>query len=162
MRAGLTHTVTHPHRFETDTSRRFLYDVCDRLAQRGVVRVFVLKVRGCVVATRIAFVVGEPAVPLLFGLRPPLGEVQRLDDDRGRGDQVRDRARASTAANLSTGTDVSKTRWGARLVAFPEAIQPHPRLRSRVTYAAYQSLLDGAQNRWLTPIIRTLPRRAWG
>lgn len=159
MRAGLTHTVTHPHRFESDTSRRFLYEVCDRLATSGVARVFMMKVRGCVVATRIAFVVGEQLYLYYSGFDPRwakysvsttiVAEAMKYAIEKG-----------LKAANLSTGTDVSKTRWGARLVPFYEAIQPRAGVRSRVTYAAYRSL-TGGQGRWLDPVLRALPKRAW-
>jgi CelD/BcsL family acetyltransferase involved in cellulose biosynthesis len=159
MRAGLTHTVTHPHRFESDAARRFLYEVCDRLAARGVARVFMLKVRGCVVATRIAFVVGEQLYFYYSGFDPRwakysvsttiVAEAMKYAIQKG-----------LKAANLSTGTDVSKTRWGARLVPFYEAIQPRSRMRSQMSYAAYRRLTRGP-SRWLEPLVRALPKRAW-
>jgi CelD/BcsL family acetyltransferase involved in cellulose biosynthesis len=159
MRAALTNTVTHPHRFETDTSRRFLYEVCDRLAQRGSTRVFVLKIRGCIVATRVAFVVGDQLYLYYSGYDPRwakysvsttiLAEAFKYAIEQG-----------LTAANLSTGTDVSKTRWGARAVPFPDAVQVQPRVRSRVAYGAYRALLN-AQSDWLGPLASHLPKRAW-
>ena len=94
MRAGLAKTVTHPDRFATDAARRFLYDVCDRLAARGVARIFVLKIRGCAVAARVAFVVGDQMYLYYSGFDPALGEVQRVDHDRRGGHQVRHRQRA--------------------------------------------------------------------
>ena len=163
MRAGLTRTVTHPDRFSSDTSRRFLYEVCERLAARGVVRVFVLKIRGCVVAMRIAFVVGEHLYLYYSGFDPRwakysvsttiVAEAMKYAIDQG-----------LTGVNLSTGTDVSKTRWGARLVPFPEAIQTSPRVRSRVTYAAYRRLRGGQPveaNSWRSVVRRQLPMRSW-
>jgi CelD/BcsL family acetyltransferase involved in cellulose biosynthesis len=163
MRAGLTRTVTHPDRFPSETSRRFLYEVCDRLAARGVVRVFILKIRGCVVAVRIAFVVGEHLYLYYSGFDPRwakysvsttiVAEALKYAIEQG-----------LTGANLSTGTDVSKTRWGARLVPYQEAIQTRPRVRSRVTYAAYRRLLGGQSlepNSWLSAVRRRLPVRTW-
>ena len=163
MRAGLTRTVTHPDRFPSETSRRFLYEVCERLAARDAVRVFVLKIRGCVVAVRIAFVVGEHLYLYYSGFDPRwarysvsttiVAEAMRYAIDQG-----------LTGVNLSTGTDVSKTRWGARLVPFQEAIQTRPRMRSRVTYAAYRRLLGGqsAEPRgWRSVVRRRLPVRSW-
>ncbi len=163
MRAGLTRTVTHPDRFPSETSRRFLYEVCDRLAARGVVRVFVLKIRGCVVAVRIAFVVGEHLYLYYSGFDPRwakysvsttiVAEAMRYAIDQG-----------LTGVNLSTGTDVSKTRWGAHLVPYPEAIQTRPRVRSRVAYAAYRRLLGGQNvdpKSWRSAVRRKLPVRTW-
>jgi CelD/BcsL family acetyltransferase involved in cellulose biosynthesis len=160
MRADLTGTVAHPDRFATDTSRRFLHEVCGRLAERGVARVFVLKIRGCAVAARIAFVVGEQLYLYYSGFDPLwakysvsttiVAEAMKYAIDNG-----------LTAANLSTGTDVSKTRWGARLVSFDEAIQVRPRVRSRVAHAAYHSLFTAGPDDWLGPIKRRLPKRSW-
>ena len=84
MRAGLTRTVTHPDRFASDTSRRFLYEVCDRLAARGVgARVRPedprMRRRGAHRVRR-----RRAALSLLFGLRSALGEVQRVDDRSSR------------------------------------------------------------------------------
>jgi CelD/BcsL family acetyltransferase involved in cellulose biosynthesis len=160
MRAALSKTTYHPNRFESHTSREFLYEVCDRLAARGVARVFVLKIRGCVVAARIGFVVGDQLYLYYSGYDPRwskysvpttvVAEAMKYAIEKG-----------LKAVNLSTGTDVSKTRWGARLVPFQEAVQAHPRVRSRVTYAAYRSLMDDGRPRWLGPILKTLPKRAW-
>jgi CelD/BcsL family acetyltransferase involved in cellulose biosynthesis len=161
MRAGLTRTVTHPDRFASHMARSFLYDVCDRLATRGVARVFVLKIRGCVVAVRIAFVVGEEIYLYYSGFDPRwakysvsttiVAESFKYAIEHG-----------LKRANLSTGTDVSKTRWGARLVLFGEATQSRARLRSRVTYEAYRHLksdplVDGTG--WLRVLRRALPMR---
>ncbi len=160
MRADLAGTVAHPDRFATDTSRRFLYEACGRLAERGAARVFVLKIRGCAVAARIAFVVGDQLYLYYSGFDPLwakysvsttiVAEAMKYAIDQG-----------LTSVNLSTGTDVSKTRWGARLVAFDEAIQVRPRVRSRVAYAAYHSLFTAGPDDWLSPIKRRLPKRSW-
>ena len=159
MRASLTNTVAHPHRFETDTSRTFLYDVCDRLAQRGVARVFVLRIGGSVVATRIGFVVGDQLYLYYSGFDPKWSKYSVSTTIVAEAFKYAI-ANGLKAVNLSTGTDVSKTRWGARLVPYLEAMQPHPRMRSRMTYAAFRSL-TGGQNKWLTPIMNSLPKRAW-
>jgi len=163
MRAGLTSTVAHPDRFASETSRRFLYEVCDRLATRGAARLFVLKVRGCIVAVRIAFVVGEHIYFYYSGFDPRWAKYSVSTTIVAEGMKYAI-GLGLTGANLSTGTDVSKTRWGARLVPFQEAIQTRPRVRSRVTYAAYRRLLarpDGAPNGWLKVLRRTLPSRRW-
>ncbi len=159
MRAGLTLTVAHPDRFASTTSRSFLYEVCERLAARGVTRVFTLKIRGCVVAVRIAFVVGDEIYLYYSGFDPRwakysvsttiVAEAIKYAIEHG-----------LKGANLSTGTDVSKTRWGARLAAFAEAMEIHPRLRSRLTYGAYRHLKgDPLIDRmgWLGAFRRTLP-----
>ena len=161
MRAGLTKTVSHPDRFASLTSRNFLFEVCERLAARGVARVFLLKIRGYVVAARIAFVVGRHIYLYYSGFDPQWGkysvsttivaEAIKYAIEHG-----------LTAANLSTGTDVSKTRWGAVLVPFAEATQTRARLRSRMTSAAYHRLKSGPMfedTGLLTTLRRALPVR---
>jgi CelD/BcsL family acetyltransferase involved in cellulose biosynthesis len=44
MRAKMPSTIEHPDHFVSDVSRRFLFDVCERLSACGTVRVFQLKV----------------------------------------------------------------------------------------------------------------------
>src|SRR5262249_34176454 len=48
----------HAEAFEDIASQAFLTDVCTRLAARDAVRVFQLRVRGEVVATRLGFALG--------------------------------------------------------------------------------------------------------
>src|SRR5579859_289582 len=161
MRAELTSTVAHPDRFASVTSRRFLYDVCDRLAARGVARVFVLKIRGCVVAVRIAFVVGEQIYFYYSGFDPQWAKYGVSTTIVAEGIKYAI-AQGLTTANLSTGTDVSKTRWGARLVCFPEATQVRPRLRSRSLHGAYLHLRGSSLVRppgWLSALRQALPSR---
>ena len=161
MRAQLTGTIAHPDRFASLTSRGFLFDVCDRLAARGVARILVLKIRGCVVAVRIAFVVGEQIYFYYSGFDPRWAKYSVSTTILAESIKYAIEQKL-TAANLSTGTDVSKTRWGARLVVFAEATQPRPRLRSRAMHAAYLQLRGNSMVRqaaWLTTLRRTLPSR---
>jgi CelD/BcsL family acetyltransferase involved in cellulose biosynthesis len=160
MRAGLANTVSHPHRFESGVARRFLYEACDRLAERGAARVFLLKVRGCVVATRIAFVVGEQLYFYYSGFDPKWGKYSVSTTIVAEAIKYAI-AQGLTSANLSTGTDVSKTRWGAELVAYREATQTRRRLKSRIAYTAFRTAFDPRFREWLSPIAAALPRRSW-
>jgi CelD/BcsL family acetyltransferase involved in cellulose biosynthesis len=160
MRAELTGTVAHPNRFAGDLSQRFLYDVCDRLALRGVARVFLLKIRGAVVAVRIGFVVGNQLYLYYSGFDPCwarysvpttlIAEAMKYAIGQG-----------LTAANLSTGTDVSKTRWGARLVSFQNAVQIRSGARPHLTYSVYRKLFAARPTGWLNRLRQRLPMRKW-
>jgi CelD/BcsL family acetyltransferase involved in cellulose biosynthesis len=44
-----------------------------------------------------------------------------------------------TAVHLSTGRDVSKTRWGAHEVRYAAGAQLSPRVSSRAAYTLYQA-----------------------
>jgi CelD/BcsL family acetyltransferase involved in cellulose biosynthesis len=57
----------HPEAFEDIASQAFLTDVCTRLAARDAVRVFQLRVRGEVVATRLGFALGTTLYLYLSG-----------------------------------------------------------------------------------------------
>ncbi len=99
------HRAVHPDRFASRICREFLYAVCERLAARGAVRLFALKIGAKIVAMRIGFVVGDSSVFVLLGVRPALGALQRHDHDGRRSDQVRDRHAACKTVNLSPGRD---------------------------------------------------------
>jgi CelD/BcsL family acetyltransferase involved in cellulose biosynthesis len=135
--------------------------VCDRLAARGVVRIFLLKVRGCVVAVRIAFVVGEEIYLYYSGFDPRWARYSVSTTIVAESIKYAIEHRLKSA-NLSTGTDVSKTRWGARLVPFGEATQNRARLRSRMAYAAYRRLKSDPLTDsmgWVRVLRRALPMR---
>jgi CelD/BcsL family acetyltransferase involved in cellulose biosynthesis len=51
--------VAHRDVFDTVPARQFLLEVCSRLAARGKLRIFRLRINGAVVATRIGFVEGS-------------------------------------------------------------------------------------------------------
>jgi CelD/BcsL family acetyltransferase involved in cellulose biosynthesis len=53
MRAELQGKIAHPNHFAKAPARRFLHEVCAKLAARGMVRVFQLVIGGDVVAHRI-------------------------------------------------------------------------------------------------------------
>jgi len=68
-RANLHTTVDHPDVFAQPRSREFLTEVCQRLATRGVARIFQLWVDDALVATRIGFVMNDT---LFIGVYPGL------------------------------------------------------------------------------------------
>jgi CelD/BcsL family acetyltransferase involved in cellulose biosynthesis len=135
-RARLTGTVEHPDHFRSAVSRRFLRDVCERLARRGAVRIFQLCIGGRIVATRIGFVVGNSLYLYYSGYDPhwskygvmttTLVEAVKYAISQG-----------ITAVNLSPGTDVSKTRWAPRVVPFASATQLAPSPLSRMAWHLY-------------------------
>src|SRR5579864_7237293 len=58
-RAELGRTLMHPNVFSTPKERAFLAELCHRLADRGVARVYRLWVDGQIVAIRISFQMGQ-------------------------------------------------------------------------------------------------------
>jgi CelD/BcsL family acetyltransferase involved in cellulose biosynthesis len=140
MRAGVAGTVPHSDFFASAIARAFLCDVSERLAHRGVTRIFLLSIDGQVVACRIGFVLGDCLYLYYSGYDPAWGrysvmttlvaEVLKHAMEHG-----------LKTANLSTGADVSKTRWGPEERVYREAIQIAPSMRSRLAYRIYQPLV---------------------
>lgn len=159
MRASMKDTVAHPNRFASPALKRFLYEVCGRFAERGVARVFLMKIGGVVVATRIGFLVGNSLYLYYSGFDPSFARYGVSTTVVAEAIKYAINLGLQTV-NLSTGTDVSKTRWGARPVTYQEAVEAHPRVRSQLTYAAYRQLVE-RRSGWLEPLVRTLPKRGW-
>ncbi|MET0390683.1 MAG: GNAT family N-acetyltransferase [Polyangiales bacterium] len=160
-RADLDDTVSHPDRFAPPAARSFLYDVCERLSARDIARVFVLKINGEVVATRVGFEMNDTLYLYYSGFDPQwrkysvmttlVTEAIKYAIERG-----------LTTVNLSAGTDVSKTRWGARPVPFAETTQLRQRMRSQLASRLYRAAVSGETDHPLMRVIlRALPRRQW-
>ncbi len=73
MRANLKHTVVHPDRFASRICREFLYAVCERLAARGAVRLFALKIGEQDRRHAARLRCRRQHVFVLLGVRPALG-----------------------------------------------------------------------------------------
>lgn len=152
-RAELGGTTTHANVFEAPAAARFLHDVCDRLAARGAVRVFGLRIGGEVVATRIGFVSGGSLYLYFSGFDPAWGKYSVMTTTVAEamrhaiGEGLR-------SVNLSNGADISKTRWGPEAITYRELVQVSPSRRAAVAYRAYQGLSS--------PRVRGLLRRAVG
>jgi CelD/BcsL family acetyltransferase involved in cellulose biosynthesis len=161
-RADLKDTIVHPNRFDGEGRRRFLYDVCDRLAQRGVARVFLLKIKGEIVAARIGFVVGSSLYLYYSGFDPAWSKYGVATTVVAEAMKYAI-SQKLTVVNLSTGTDVSKTRWGARPVTYVDVSEARQTLKSQALFAAYlrvfQLMKEPAP--WMQPLIRVLPKRGW-
>lgn len=157
-RANLEGAVTHPHRFASATSRAFLEDVCDKLAHAGLARLYVLHVNGSPVACRLGFACGQTLYLYYSGYDPQwakysvmtttVAEAIKLAIEEG-----------FQFVHLSTGTDVSKTRWGPREVLLQDAIQNRSGIRPRLARDAFVLLREARREDRLTAISRLLPQR---
>jgi CelD/BcsL family acetyltransferase involved in cellulose biosynthesis len=140
-------TVVHRDLFETVRAQQFLLDVCHRLAAVGKLRIFRLRIDGTVVATRIGFVEGQflylyysgydPAWSKYSVMTTTLAETLRYATAHG-----------ITSVNLSTGADVSKTRWRPDEVVYRHAVQTSDTTRGR-TLALLAATTGPLQHPWL-------------
>jgi CelD/BcsL family acetyltransferase involved in cellulose biosynthesis len=142
QRATLPGAVRHRNHFATARSRRFLHEVCARLAIRGVVRIFQLVIGGDIVAARIGFAINDSLYLYYSGFDPRWSKysvmtttlVEIIKDAIGQGIKT---------INLSPTKDIAKTRWGPREIALKRAVQLAPSPLSRLAWASFQRVKSG-------------------
>jgi len=160
MRASLPNTVGHPDRFASQVCRDFLYAVCERLAARGAVRLFALKIGLRVVAMRLGFVVHDSLYLYYSGFDPEWARFGVMTTTVAEAIKYAI-AHGLKTVHLSPTRDVSKTRWGPRQVDYGSAYEPKGRLRSRLAHRAYLSARSetGFQSKLLQRL--NAARRMW-
>ena len=137
-RAALKGVPIHADVFVSRQAQAFLHDVCLRLAERGVAKLFQLRVNGQVVATRVAFEMANTLYLYYSGWEPAYGKYSVMTTLHAEIIQHAI-ARRLSSVHLSTGKDVSKTRWGAHEVSYVSGVQLSARLSSQAKYVAYQA-----------------------
>lgn len=144
LRANMTIGTKHPDRFAGRSLRTFLYDVCDRLAARDVLRVFQLKIGPKIVASRIGFAVGDSVYLYYSGFDPAWRRYSVMTTTVAEALKYAV-ANGFKTVNLSPTGEQSKLRWRPRRVEFLSAIVHCESLSSRVKYRAYRAARLGAQ-----------------
>lgn len=165
-RASQKNTAPHSDVFASMEARRFLTAVCRMLAERGIARLFRLRVDGRVVASRVAFQMGSQLYLYYSGWDSAYARYSVMTTLLA--EIIKDAiVRGSTAVNLSTGNDVSKTRWRPREVVYRSGIEVAPRFSARANYLGFRaarSVGTGKLARELLPsflVRRSEPRGAW-
>jgi CelD/BcsL family acetyltransferase involved in cellulose biosynthesis len=140
-RAGVADTVHHWDVFRAPEAQRFMIHVCHRFAERGCLRIFQLVIGGEVVAARVGLIAGgalylyysgyDPAFAKYSVMTTTVAEAIRYAIEHGFG-----------RVNLSTGSDVSKTRWGPSSRVTRAAMLHSPSVRSKLTHRVYQHALS--------------------
>ena len=142
MRAHMQWGPKHPDFFATRPLREFLHDVCERLAARDVVRVFQLRVGAQIVATRIAFVVGEGMYLYYSGFDPAWARYSVMTTTVVEAFKYAI-AQGLKSVNLSLTGERSKLRWRPRMIEFHTALVRREYLGSRLIYRAYHAAMSG-------------------
>jgi CelD/BcsL family acetyltransferase involved in cellulose biosynthesis len=137
-RASQNNTVRHADVFASEQARAFLVQVCRGLAERGVARVFRLRVNNRVVATRVGFQMGRSLYLYYSGWDAAFGRYSVMTTLVA---EVLKHAisRGLTTVNLSTGNDVSKTRWRPQEVRYRSRIEVAPGFAAHARYATFQA-----------------------
>lgn len=135
MRASHDTAVTHSDVFASSQARDFLRAFAKVEAAAGRLRIFELLIGAVVVATRVGFTRGACLYLYYSGYDPALAQYGVMT--RAVAEALMWAiAKGYTAVNLSTGRDVSKTRWRPGEVAMAGAVQVAATLRSRLGYQA--------------------------
>ena len=160
MRAHMHPAVPHPDRFASRVCRNFLYEVCERLAARGAVRLFALKIGPNIVAMRLAFVAGDSLYLYYSGFDPQWARYSVMTTTVAEAIKYAI-AHGLKTVNLSPTREVSKTRWGPRQVNYRSAYEFREHLRSRLARSAY--LAAWSDTGYPSQLIRRFisARRVW-
>ncbi|MGO9933765.1 MAG: GNAT family N-acetyltransferase [Steroidobacteraceae bacterium] len=160
MRANLTGTVKHADYFSSPVARRFLREVCERLAHRGVVRVFQLAIGEEVVATRIGFVVGNGLYLYYSGFDPRWSKYSVTTTNLVEAIKYAI-AEGYATVNLSPGKDNSKTRWGPREIQIAQATQLSPSWWSHQAWNLFRHAKSGGFPRAALEMLSRQAKREW-
>jgi CelD/BcsL family acetyltransferase involved in cellulose biosynthesis len=159
MRADLQGTIVHPNHFAKPRPRRFLHEVCTKLAARGIVRVFQLVIGGDVVALRIGFVVGDSLYLYYSGFSPRWAKYGVMTTTVVEAIKYAIGQHLRTV-NLSPNRDVSKTRWGPREIVLKQAVQLAPAALSRLAWAGFKRVKSSSPPPpWVGKVLRLTWRR---
>ena len=156
LRAQLSGASSHPDRFRDEGAREFLRDVCARLAERKVARVFELNIGGEVVASRIGFVVGHTLYMYYSGFDPRWARYSVSTTVLAEAIKYAI-ACGLKSVDLSPGRIVSKTRWNPREVTYGHAVQFCGGPKARWARLLYQlACADGVTS--LAPLLSRFKR----
>jgi CelD/BcsL family acetyltransferase involved in cellulose biosynthesis len=152
-RSGLVDAPFHADLFDSERSRMFMTEVCAQLAERGAARLFRLLIGDQVVAARIGFELAGTLYLYYSGWEPAFGQYSVMTTlvAEVMQDAIR---RGLGTVHLSTGKDVSKTRWGPTERRYLSAVQISPRMSARARHCAYAAAVRFGRSsvvRYLTP-----------
>jgi CelD/BcsL family acetyltransferase involved in cellulose biosynthesis len=142
-RARMSWGAKHPDRFAGRSRREFLYDVCDRLAAHDAVRVFQLRIGREIVASRLAFVVGDGMYLYYSGFDPAWARYSVMTTAMAEAIRYAIASGLKTV-NLSLTAEQSKLRWRPRRVEYHTGLLLRRQsLGSRLVYGAYRMAVSG-------------------
>jgi CelD/BcsL family acetyltransferase involved in cellulose biosynthesis len=159
-RAAMKDTVLHPDVFASQARRAFLFEVCQALAQLGMVRIFSLRIAGRVVASRLGFQCGDTLYLYYSGFDPDWGRYSVMTTVVAEAIKYAI-ACGLKAVNLSPGLDVSKTRWGPNEVIYREARQIASRPRAKLALHSFEQVQRARSYPWVNAFAGGLLQRAW-
>jgi len=146
QRASLPGTVEHLNIFASQEGQSFLHEYAAEMAEQDAMRVFELVIGGQVVASRLAFVLGNELYLYFSGYDPAWGQYSVMTTVTAEALKWAI-AHELKVANLSTGTDVSKTRWRPVNIGYAEGIVASPTARGPIVSKIMDRLRTRRQRR---------------
>ena len=132
-RARARHLVGHADVFFEQRARQLMLDLAAQPSDALSVRVFQLEIAGKVVASRLGFVLGDELYLYFSGYEPEWGAYSVMTTTVAEAIKwaIEHRFRV---VNLSPGTDVSKTRWGATPITTSNGVLVSPTPRAQLVF----------------------------
>jgi len=143
-RALRTDTVQHGDVFASPEARRFLLEVCERFAQRGCLKIFELVVDEQVVAVRIGFVIGESLYLYYSGYDPTFARYSVMTTTVAEAIKYAI-GEGMESVNLSTGNDISKSRWNPVERVTRQALLISPSKRAELARDVYRHAIGAIE-----------------
>ena len=138
-RAIASHLVRHEDVFATPHARNLLLDLAVFPGQTQRLLVFQLEILGSVVAVRLGFLLGDELYLYFSGYEPDWGRFSVMTTTVA--ETIKWAIdRRIRLVNLSPGTDVSKTRWGASAIVTCEGVKLSQTRRARLAFGVLQEL----------------------
>jgi len=154
-RAQATHLVDHRDVFSLPQARRLMFEVAAASGEAPAMHAFQLVIAGEIVAMRLGFVLGDELYLYFSGFEPSWAQYSVMTTTVAEAIKwaIHNRLRM---VNLSPGTDVSKTRWGAEQAVTCDGVLVSPTTRARWVFGALTEL--NLRSRPGTPLGRVVDR----
>jgi len=135
-RAAASTQVVHPDAFVSSHSKEFLRYLAREGSPPGTFRVYQLRLGDRVLATRVGMVIGDILYLYYSGYDPEFSKYSVMTTCVAWA--LRHAVESGIKqVNLSTGNDISKTRWGPSEIWFHDALWVSPSLRGRISREGY-------------------------
>jgi len=137
MRSLATNTVTHADVFRNENERAFISEYAHVQARRGALRIFQLLISGNVVASRIGFQNHDQIYLYYSGYDPGWSKYSVMTTLVVEAIKWSIEQRLAIV-HLSTGSDVSKLRWGPVQTRYVALTEVQRGWRARLFFSIYQ------------------------
>jgi CelD/BcsL family acetyltransferase involved in cellulose biosynthesis len=133
--------VNHPNVFDTRATRAFLREVSSQMSEGDGVRAFAMTLDGRTVATRLGFSIGRSLYLYYSGYDATFAKYSVMTSVVAEAIKYAI-ANGYRMVNLSTGIDVSKTRWSPETINYGNAIVPSDAPLAQIATRGYLVLRD--------------------